>query len=287
MSTRATYEIDGTTFYCHWDGYPAGAAYRFAKMVEALNVPERSDRRTITAIEDRRGGATFAFIRGVIDAEPTDSHSAHGDTEHRYRVTTGKGAGELMIEHASRYPGERWGAWRAPEPLADFINREGPAWEGEELCPPVVAMRDPCPHWQRTILATLENAKALRAAELELEQRYQDGNPNKGRHAEQAKAWSDAIAALDLAGLIARLARRKATMELESQKADSEHIRKLHAARAERCGQRIDELLAVLEPAPSSSSPATVAGQRPGETAIDAQNRRAREIMTPPGVRLD
>lgn len=85
MATRATYQINRTTFYCHWDGYPTGAAQRFANMVKALTVPETGDRK-FDAIEDRRGGFEFAFIRGNLDAEPTKTHDSHGDTEYRYTV---------------------------------------------------------------------------------------------------------------------------------------------------------------------------------------------------------
>ena len=73
MSTRATYQINNTTFYCHCDGYPTGAGYRFAKMIEALTVP--SGEWSHQPIEPRRGGLEYAFIRGVMDAEPTEGHN--------------------------------------------------------------------------------------------------------------------------------------------------------------------------------------------------------------------
>ena len=68
MATRATYEIAGQVFYCHYDGYPAGGVGRLRNM---LNAPGR-------------GGAAFDFIRGNPDAEPAESHEVHADTEYRY-----------------------------------------------------------------------------------------------------------------------------------------------------------------------------------------------------------
>ena len=87
MGTRATYEIDGAVFYCHFDGYPQGAAVRFAAMVDKLH--EVTDYGTI---RNNGGGMDYAFIRGADDAQPTTSHEAHGDAEYRYicyRTTTG------------------------------------------------------------------------------------------------------------------------------------------------------------------------------------------------------
>lgn len=79
MSTRATYKIDGTTFYIHHDGYPEGAAEYFKN---ALEWPDRAP--------ERAPNATFAddFIRANLCAELTPGHDAHGDTEYRYTVTT-------------------------------------------------------------------------------------------------------------------------------------------------------------------------------------------------------
>ena len=68
MATRATYEIAGQLFYCHYDGYPAGGVSRLRNMLNATG----------------RGGAAFNFIRGNVDAEPAESHERHADTEYRY-----------------------------------------------------------------------------------------------------------------------------------------------------------------------------------------------------------
>jgi hypothetical protein len=71
MSTRATYQINGTTFYIHYDGYEAGAAGYFLNM-----------HRCATG----RGGLAERFLRGNELAEITASHEAHGDTEWRYTL---------------------------------------------------------------------------------------------------------------------------------------------------------------------------------------------------------
>jgi hypothetical protein len=194
MGTRATYEVNGQVFYCHWDGYPAGAANRFAKMIGAMTQPERGERNTIDAIADKRGGATFAFIRGNDDAEPTEGHDAHGDTEHRYRVTDDAAHG-LVIEHeAKRWDGD-FAAWGPKRPLAEFINtRRDKEWG----VPTIVTFADPATHWNlRKILATIDNAREIAANHRRLAERFDDGNPNKPHHVAQAEAWERAIAAAD------------------------------------------------------------------------------------------
>lgn len=77
MSTRATYKIDFTTFYIHWDGYPEGAATYFQNAFKHRHT-----------MEDRAPNATLAddFIRANPRAELTPSHDSHGDTEFRYTV---------------------------------------------------------------------------------------------------------------------------------------------------------------------------------------------------------
>ena len=57
MGTRATYEIDGAAFYCHFDGYPQGAAVRFAAMVDKLH--EVTDYGTIR----NNGGGLCVYSR--------------------------------------------------------------------------------------------------------------------------------------------------------------------------------------------------------------------------------
>lgn len=123
MSTRATYEIEGRTFYIHHDGYPAGAASYLYNMVKALtNVDATGESYDIFDHRMRRGGLEFAFIRGNGQAEPTENHDVHGDTEYRYTVTRSEGEPMLRAE-------ERVGDWSNPtwetfffSPLAEFVN---------------------------------------------------------------------------------------------------------------------------------------------------------------------
>jgi len=93
MGTRATYEIDGEVFYCHYDGYPAGALGRFA---EALRMRYRH--RNGGCIQSNPGGMPYAFIRGAHDAAPAKTHECHGDTEYRYICYTGSDGMTLRID---------------------------------------------------------------------------------------------------------------------------------------------------------------------------------------------
>jgi len=75
MSTRATYQFinDGhpTTIYIHHDGYPEGAASYLWNLLHAKN---------------ERGCLATQFLRANDNAEITESHEIHGDTEYRYTV---------------------------------------------------------------------------------------------------------------------------------------------------------------------------------------------------------
>jgi hypothetical protein len=104
MSTRATYQIDGRTFYIHHDGYLEGAAHYFR---EALLHP------------NRRGGLAERFLRANEGAEFTICHETHEDTEFRYTLI-----GDFLRVS------KRSGDWSAPEwhgvvvgSLLDFVNR--------------------------------------------------------------------------------------------------------------------------------------------------------------------
>lgn len=79
MATRATYEIDFTTFYIHWDGYPKGAAGYFANALAYAS-----------SAEDRAPNVSLAddFTHANPRAGLTRSHREHGDTEYRYTVRT-------------------------------------------------------------------------------------------------------------------------------------------------------------------------------------------------------
>lgn len=73
MATRATYCFKDvghkTTAYIHWDGYPAGAAEYFNNAL----------------ISKSKGYLATKFIK-ANDAEITQSHEIHGDTEYQYDI---------------------------------------------------------------------------------------------------------------------------------------------------------------------------------------------------------
>lgn len=78
MSTRATYLLStldwndqNICFYVHHDGYPKGAAYYFLLMHQYKN---------------ERSGYAGRFFRAVTNAEFTEEHKAHADTEYRYTL---------------------------------------------------------------------------------------------------------------------------------------------------------------------------------------------------------
>lgn len=181
MSTRATYEIAGQTFYIHHDGYPAGAASYFENMIGALTVAGNG--QGIDAIADRRGGALFAFIRGNLRAEPTESHDVHGDTEYRWKILGDAGALHVSSQKRSSAAGYHWGAWSKPEPLEQFINRHYPG--------AIVALETSSfdPYWKRTLYATTANAVKIAAEYFAQATKYKDDNPNKASNLKRAEAW--------------------------------------------------------------------------------------------------
>ena len=75
MATRATYEFNSndsrTTVYIHWDGYPTGAAVYLYNMI----------------MNTSKGDLATQFIRANKEAEITESHQRHGDTEYQYTIT--------------------------------------------------------------------------------------------------------------------------------------------------------------------------------------------------------
>jgi len=103
MSTRATYKIDGHTFYIHHDGYPEGAAVYFYKMITCSN---------------NNGGFAEKFVRANEHAEFTISHETHSDTEFRYTLEKN---GELRVLHRP-IDSDNFGFFFSGS-LSDFINR--------------------------------------------------------------------------------------------------------------------------------------------------------------------
>ena len=193
------------------DGYPTGAAQRFAKMIEAMTVP--STERGYDPIEQRRGGFEYAFIRGVMDAEPTRDHQEHGDTEFRYTLAVdAKGAAGILVQARGTGPYEStiWSTAYAG-PLVPWINNmrvmhigqiksyyekvKQPCPSDEEILedfPEVVHTYSEEHGWERNQYATKENAAkiaALFAAEAE---KYKADNPNKAQAKARAKSWAAA-----------------------------------------------------------------------------------------------
>jgi hypothetical protein len=89
MSTRATYEFSNSdkfiptiTYYIHHDGYPEGAAWYFANMLEC----SQAKNEEYSFRSKYSGGLCESFLHGNNNAEFTESHKAHGDTEYRYNV---------------------------------------------------------------------------------------------------------------------------------------------------------------------------------------------------------
>ena len=83
MSTRATYNINGTSFYIHYDGYQEGAAHYFVNMINAFHKPVNEENQIYRTAN---GGYAEAFLRGNNVASFTSSHEEHTDTEFRYTL---------------------------------------------------------------------------------------------------------------------------------------------------------------------------------------------------------
>lgn len=109
MATRATYSVGNTVFYCHYDGYPTGAAERFVNMVKHhVRADYRPDRYPM---DELKGGLAFAFVRGNDDAEPAydNSHEGHGDTEWRYMLAVdAKGEIGIQVTHRPNVMTDEW-----------------------------------------------------------------------------------------------------------------------------------------------------------------------------------
>lgn len=193
MATRATYSVkerdyDETrqaVFYCHWDGYPAGAAVRFSNMVAAMTQPD-DDGERLEPIKDRRGGYGFAFIRGNDDAEPTKSHEWHADTEYRYELDATQNPPRITVS-------ERCGEWKFPHwriifsgSLSLFVAKYRNAEWGTAL---IVEKADR----EYFHLATRDNARRIARLFIKQARRFAPDNPNRKGYAERGLAWRKAL----------------------------------------------------------------------------------------------
>ena len=116
MATRSVYSFSGFPdqplchFYLHHDGYPIGAAWRFAAAQR-----EAADASSFLA----------AFLSTQNQTEPLASPEQASDAEYRYRVQLLPGTDpRLEVQCWRRMPGG--GSWIprcGPMPLAVFIQR--------------------------------------------------------------------------------------------------------------------------------------------------------------------
>jgi hypothetical protein len=116
LATRAVYTFTGFPgtpechLYLHHDGYPAGAAWRFA-----------------TALHHHPEAPAFlaAFLNNQPGAETLAGAEQAADAEYRYVVALPPGAdAELQVQCWRRYPEkERWTCRCGPMALGLFIQR--------------------------------------------------------------------------------------------------------------------------------------------------------------------
>ena len=116
MATRAVYSFTGFPgtaehhLYLHHDGYPTGAAWRFA-----------------TALRHSHEASAFlaSFLSTQPRAEPIQSPEQAADAEYHYRVQlVPSSKPHLQVQCWRRIPGGRsWNLRCGPMPLAVFIQR--------------------------------------------------------------------------------------------------------------------------------------------------------------------
>jgi hypothetical protein len=196
MATRATYTIEGMHFYCHWDGYPTGAAARMVKMIEAYTQPQSvAERAESNPIDDRRGGLAFAFIRGNHDAEPTDGPLAYGDTEWHYEVFTCRLSGVIRVKAytVSDDDGMERFHLQSDDTLEAFCNHHGARWQ----LPLVVSIRvaNGCGTLPpRYLPATESAARAIASLYRAAMRRLPPNSAAKNEVMKQFNAWDTAVA---------------------------------------------------------------------------------------------
>ena len=116
MATRAVYTFTGFPetpvrhLYLHHDGYPTGAAWRFAEALREAPEP-----------------ASFlvAFLSTQPNAEPIQSPEQAADAEYRYLVQHAPDADPHLQVQCWRWipGGDSWNPRSGPMPLAVFIQR--------------------------------------------------------------------------------------------------------------------------------------------------------------------
>lgn len=122
MATRAVYSFTGFPgapvrhLYLHHDGYPTGAAWRFA-----------------TALREQQELDAFlaAFLSTQPGAEPLAAPEQAADADYRYQVQLlageaggGPAGAQVQVQCWRRLPGgTSWQPRCRPMPLAQFIRR--------------------------------------------------------------------------------------------------------------------------------------------------------------------
>ncbi len=211
MSTRATYQILDQTFYVHHDGYPTGAAQKFVQMVAAMTVPSE---RECGCIESRRGGYPFAFIRGVMAAEPTEGHDAHGDTEFQYTLMLGVAQRPLikvvdvrnkrsftkplafwLADMRANYVAQHnaYVAKNGGKPIDENSREFATGW------PVVIEVYEETYGWKRYTLATKVSALAIAGLFEADSAKFKPDNPNKAASAKRAADWLAAVNGKEIA----------------------------------------------------------------------------------------
>lgn len=217
MATRATYKVGSMTFYCHWDGYPAGAAHRFANMIEAMTQPEKSGR--VNLIAEKRGGIAFAFIRGNDDAEPTKDHEEHSDTEWRYTIAENQTGNLSIIVHERLNFTANWRVnyigglveWVNKQRLLGLQQHKDYLANTKQTIPSDENLLEGFPevvevpegegntttgfhHAVRFYAATKTAADAIAKLAADKAASYPESNPNRKVYASKAQCWAKAAA---------------------------------------------------------------------------------------------
>jgi hypothetical protein len=168
------------------------------KMIEAHTRPQTvAERASFDPVDDRRGGLAFAFIRGNLDAEPTEGRDAHGDTEWHYEVFTSKETGLIRCRtYAKNWADDpQWFELQNDERLEDFCNRHGLEWK----LPRVVSVKrmawSPKAYGMRATyqLATEDAARAIAALYRASAERHPKGSGNRAGAMVDVAAWETAL----------------------------------------------------------------------------------------------
>ncbi|WP_296763733.1 hypothetical protein [Sediminimonas sp.] len=160
-------------------------------MIAAQNVPITGGRNFTELTEVRRGGWPFAFIRGAMDAEASDGHRAHADTEYRYDMFENPGLPPRVGVLVRDGRGEWRQGWHGK--LADFVYEFG-APLGAPVIVQAAIPRDRGAF--RYELATLKHAIVIEEMARDAVDRFDGTNPNRAIYRDISDAWADGIAAV-------------------------------------------------------------------------------------------